>query len=212
MPPDNSGLDAGCFANHAHGAKYNFAAEYHEYWNNIACIVSDKRYVGAQFAAWQGPADAPIYRFITNGGSKEAHDYCLLYRDTPFHPNTPSAFTNGIIMAVGAPDVGEQNFATMAAWKASTYFNNSKSVYSPGYHANSVNEDPQIPSAVRTPASFDVRRDYRPRNARAVSLARTTTSTTPAGQSTAGWTVSPSPWIGALDPNGSTMPVGVQNP
>ena len=214
VPPDNSALDGGCFSNHARGGKDNFATEYWEYWNNIACIVSDKRYgVNASPSAWQGPCDAPIYRMITDGDSKEAHDFCIIYRDCPFHPNTPSAFTNGIIVACTSADTGDADFNTIVAWKANSRYTNSKIVYSPGYHNSSVIEDPQIPSAVRSPATFDVRRDYRPRNAHSTSLARTTTGTSIAGQNTASWTVLPSPWIGALDPNNTTScPVGVQQP
>ena len=58
---------------------------------------------------------------------------------------------------------------------------------------------------------FDARRSYRPAAAQAAN-GYTGAVNSPAGQSMASWAVLPSPWIGALDPNGSAMPIGVQNP
>jgi hypothetical protein len=201
--------------NHLGGAKPNGSSVYAEGWNCILAVISNERYTGGGPAgqqSWVGPRDGVAYALITQG-SNEAWDYAMIWRDCPFHPQTPSAFSQGPIVANNTADSGYINFSTIAAFKGSTQFTQSKAKYAPGFLNSSVIEDPQIPSAVRSPASFDVRKDYRPRNARTKSLARTATSTTIAGESTAGWTVLPSPWMGALDPDDTTtMPVGPQNP
>jgi hypothetical protein len=210
--PDAVARDTSPHFAHIHGSKDNGSSIYHEVWNTICCTVSADRFAGNGGQGWVGPSDYVVSRMITDGGSREAHDYLMIHRDCPFHPSTPSAFSSGIIHSFANNDGSPENFTTLAAWKASSKFNASKSVYSPGFLNSAVVADPQIPSAVRAPSSFDIRRSYRPGNPQAVSAARTTTSTSPAGESTAGWTVAPSPWMGALDPNGTSMPVGVQNP
>ena len=90
-----------------------------------------------------------------------------IYRDCPFHPNTPSAFTNGIIMAVGELTTqGSKTSRRISAWKASAYFNNSKSVYSSrlpecelgqrgpadserGSHTGDIRRPPRLPAEER---------------------------------------------------------------
>jgi hypothetical protein len=210
--PDGVGRESAPHFAHIHGSKDNGSTVFHEIWNCICCVISADRYAGNGGQAWVGPSDYAVSRMITDGASREAHDYLMIHRDCPFHPSTPNAFTNGIIHAFAGNDASPENFSTLAAWKASSKFNASKNIYSPGFLNSAIVADPQIPSAVRAPASFDTRRNYRPQNSQAVSAARSATSTSLTGESTTGWTVAPSPWMGALDPNGTTMPIGVQNP
>jgi concanavalin A-like lectin/glucanase superfamily protein len=83
---------------------------------------------------------------------------------------------------------------------------------------NSVDDNPQIPSCMNITTS---RTDYRPQNVSKMGA----NATPPSGFNwwgSPGWTsygatpvpfnMAPSPWKGALDPNGTTCPIGVQNP
>jgi hypothetical protein len=120
------------------------------------------------------------------------------------------------------------NFNSLAAWKAHTEFEHSKlggvrrGSYAPGFDGNSTDSKPTLPSIDDYPSS---RFDYRPAPtpvvtaATASSLSGTNWWSPPPswGATYFPWddgekTLAPSPWKGALDPNGTTMPIGVQNP
>jgi hypothetical protein len=124
---------------------------------------------------------------------------------------------------------GGTAFATLAAFRSSSLFTLSKGsgarrgAYTPGFEANSTDAKPTLPSLDDYPNS---QFDYRPEPAAAVT-ASTTSSLSGAdwwsgdgpawGRDYFPWssgerTLAPSGWKGALNPNGETMPVGVQNP
>jgi hypothetical protein len=93
----------------------------------------------------------------------------------------------------------------------------------PGFEANGTDERPEMPSVTDFPSD---RFDYRPAPTAAVTVATSSSLSGADWWSGAGpswgredfpWndgatSLAPSPWKGAVDPNGSTMPVGVQNP
>ena len=157
--------------------------------------------------------------------SNELWDYNLYYRDLD-----GTAAVNNFIhkMQVTGSLTRGTNFASLAAYKASAAFQNStqagaeRAAYAPGIEGNSTDVKPTLPSLDNFPAD---RLKYRPAATAAVTTA-TSTSLTGAnwwtspptwGDDYFPWndgekTLAPSNWKGALDPNGTTMPVGVQNP
>ena len=120
------------------------------------------------------------------------------------------------------------SYATLAAWKASSEFTLSKSsgarrgAYADGFDGNSTESKPTIPTIDNYPAD---RFNYRPSPTAAVMVATTSSLsgadwwTTPPtwgadyfSWSAGGGSLAPSAWKGALDPNGTTIEVGVLNP
>jgi hypothetical protein len=121
-----------------------------------------------------------------------------------------------------------RDFDTLAAWKAHAEFEHSKlsgarrGAYAPGFDGNSTDGKPTLPSIDDYPNS---RFNYRPAATSVVTTATASSlsganwwSTPPTwGATYFPWndgekSLAPSPWKGALDPNGTTLPVGVQNP
>ncbi len=201
---------------HIRGDNPAVLGPFHEVFNNIFVRTDYQRYTGtdANGAYWIGQNDEIVSRCVCGGGSKEIYDYTILHRDVPnpvsslFHDmvDTP-------IFGQAASAHGAASYASLAAWLASAKFTASKGIYSPGFFANSYQVNPSIPSCPSGGfvPNFDTRRNYRPAASQAANGYPGTVNS-PAGQSMASWKVKPSPWIGALDPNGSTTPIGVQNP
>jgi hypothetical protein len=154
--------------------------------------------------------------------SNELQDYNLYWRPSSMKVN--GAFRN----QRGAGQAVSQ-YADLAAWFASAEFEHSKlsgarrPAYAAGWEGNSTMTKPVI-GAVED--RVNSRFDYRPAPTAAVTVATASTSlngqnwwSTPPtwGDDFFPWndgaiTLQPSAWKGALNPNGSTMPVGVQNP
>jgi hypothetical protein len=116
----------------------------------------------------------------------------------------------------------------LAAWHASAAFTLSKGsgsrrgAYAPGFEGNSTEAKPTLPSLDNFPSD---RFQYRPSATSAVTTATDDSlsgedwwSTPPTwGGNYFPWDdgerrLAPSPWKGALDPNGNILPIGVQNP
>jgi hypothetical protein len=210
--PDANG-NKGPWLTHTEGGD-NATSPYHENFNNIVMVMDYQRYVGngpSGGGAWLGQCSSVCRRMITTVAS-EAHDYCILWRNVP-NPET-NFFQEILHIAIGGNPISvgsPQDFNTLAAWQASGKFNESKGKYAPGFHANSFQIDPQMPSGVTAPADLNARMSYRPAASQASSGYASTTNA-PSGESMAGWLVKPAPWIGALDPAGTDCPVGVQLP
>jgi hypothetical protein len=211
--PDSNGFK-GPWLTHCEGGE-NATTPWHEVFNTIVVNTDYQRYVGngPSGGAWLGQCSSVCRRMIC-GTSNEAYDYCILWRDVP-NPET-HFFQEILNKAIGGNPVssgGATNYNTLTAWKASTQFNNSKTKYGPGFHNNSFQVDPQMPSCPTggSVPSLTARMSYRPAASQANS-GYSNTSTAPSGESMLGWLVKPSPWIGALQPGATDMPVGVQNP
>jgi hypothetical protein len=200
------------------------AAAAHEVFNNL-CIRHDTQRYNPEYSQnltaqtdwaggwWKVDAD------FTN----EFWDYNLYYRDVP------GPLVDGLIDNVqNRAATGSQDYATMAAWRASAQFATSKlagtlrGAYTPGFEGNGTDAKPALPSLDDFP---DSRFLYRPSATSAVTVATSTSlssanwwSTPPSwgddyfGWSAGGGSLAPSAWKGALDPNGSTITVGVLNP
>jgi Concanavalin A-like lectin/glucanases superfamily len=197
----------------------NASSEPHEVFNNIVIRHGTRRYPAIGF--FSQPQTDFVQGRLKWGGSNEMWDYNLYYRQVP---QINGAFLNGILQGAssgfGSPSL--ENFATLAAWRASSAFQTSKQRYAPGFEANGTDTKPTLPSLDNFPTD---RFKYRPSPTAAVTTATTSSlsganwwSTPPSwGASFFPWndgekTLAPSNWKGALDPNGSTLPVGVQNP
>ena len=121
------------------------------------------------------------------------------------------------------------SFSSLSAWRAHSEFAHSKlsgtyrPAYSPGWEANSTDTKPIMATIDDFPNSRLT--GYRPEPTSAVTVAasgslngRNWWTTLPTwGDEYFPWddgaiTLAPDAWKGALDPSGSTMPVGVQNP
>lgn len=122
----------------------------------------------------------------------------------------------------------QHNFTSIANWKAHAEFEHSKlsgsfrGAYSPGFDGNSTDSKPTLAALDSYPTD---RFKYRPSATSVVTIAASGSlsganwwSTPPSwGAIYFPWndgerTLAPSAWKGSLDPNGSTLPVGVQNP
>lgn len=209
----------------------------HEVFNNIGIrqVWSGKRYdplAGSGYVSSSGAfPNRSDFAFGKDTSthpdrSNELWDYNLWYRDLD-GTTAADSYCKEIMVANNITTL--RNFASMAAWKASAEFQANKSAgsvrsaYSPGIEGNSTDAKPTLPSLDNFPAA---RFKYRPSPTSAVTVA-TSGSLSGAnwwsglgpswGRSYFPWndgamTLAPSPWKGALDPNGTTMPVGVQNP
>jgi hypothetical protein len=199
---------------------------FHEVFNCIWVRTDYQRYTGTgpSGGTWEAQNDEIVSRCVCGGGSKEIYDYIILHRDVP---NAAKPLFLDIVdtpvRGQAASSHGAGGYTSLANWLSGTTsflngsipnkFNESKVIYSPGFFANSYQVNPQISSCPPggVVPDFDTRRSYRPAAAQANNGYSGTTNS-PAGQSMASWKVLSSPWIGALDPHGSSVPVGVQNP
>ena len=206
----------------------------HEVFNNIVLRVyleGTKRYdavssLGAQYSdGFKNRSDYVNGRQTVRYSaafSNELFDYNLYWR--------PSSMTvNGMLRGY-ARGKGQtlSNYADLAAWQASSEFTLSKSggtyrgAYSAGFDGNSTDTKPNLASIDNYPIE---RFQYRPAVTAAITVAKSGSLsganwwTTPPtwGDAYFSWndgtiTLAPSPWKGPLDPNGTTLPVGVQNP
>lgn len=214
----------------------NTSAVMHECFNNILLRVhleGTKRYdpwAGAEEGSYSDSFADDRSDFVLGvltrysaAESNELFDYNCYWR--PATLTTDALFRGHRRGGVGNPTF---NFASIAAWKAHAEFTHSKSsgalrgAYSPGFDGNSTDTKPTIPTIDDYPTS---RFNYRPSPTGAVTVATSsslsgtnwwttppTWGTTYFNWSAGGGSLAPSPWKGALDPNGSTMTVGVQNP
>jgi Concanavalin A-like lectin/glucanases superfamily len=209
------------------------AANMHEVFNNILTRVhleGTKRYdpaAGNNYSVNnQDPSDFAIGRGVRYSGAhtNELFDYNLYYR-RPTMTSDPAlrGWGRGSGQAVN-------NYATLAVWHASAEFEHSKlggarrGAYAPGFDGNSTDVKPNLPSIDNYPID---RFSYRPAPTSAVTVASSGSLSGTNWWSTApiwgddyfpwndterGCLLTPDPWKGPLDPTGSTMPVGVQNP
>ena len=211
----------------------NGAANTHQVFNNIVLlnfIQGSVRYdpvVTNPDGQYSDLAQARSDRLGNNlnrysaAHSNELQDYNLYWR--PAGMTVDGAFQ----MQRGAGETVAQ-YDDLADWFASSEFEHSKlsgvrrGAYAPGWEGNSTMTKPTIPSLDDWPNN---RLHYRPAATSAVTTASNGSlngqnwwSTPPSwGTEHFGWTINgfglaPDNWKGPLDPNGSTMPVGVQNP
>ena len=172
-----------------HGGK-NLTSGNREHWNNILVLMDNKRYTGSG-----GDAVAQHLNVQQSTAGTIRSDYNLYYRDVP-SPST--VFFNEIGNSFNS---GEQNFASLAAFRASARYTTSAGMYTDGtagHEQHGVQEDPRF---VHLAAM-----DYRPQSNGAKSGAKNLTAS--------GWlgTETFENWKGALDPKGHGNEVGPQNP
>ena len=155
--------------------------------------------------------------------SNEFWDYNLIHRDLD---GTAAADSFAREIRAGRNATSE-NYPSLAAWKASASFETSKSggarrgPYPSGFEGHSTDTAPAMPSLDNFPTG---RFNYRPSPTGAVTTATSSSlsgadwwSPPPAWGATyfpwneGAMALTPSAWKGALDPNGTAMPVGVQN-
>ncbi len=210
------------------------AANMHETFNNIVMRVfleGTKRYdaissLGAQYSDNnQGRSDdVNGRRWVRYSATKsnELFDYNLYWR--------PAAMTTkGMLIYARGKLQTETQYASLAAWRASSEFTHSKqsgayrAAYTDGFDGNSTDTKPTIPTIDNYPVD---RFQYRPAATVAVTDAAVGSLSGAEWWSGLGptwgrdyfpWndgviTLVPDAWKGPLDPNGSTLPVGVQNP
>jgi hypothetical protein len=183
--------------NHFHGDRANQHPNfYNECFNNILTVCNGDVGTSTRYTStspFPGRADQVMrgVRPVTTD-SKEIFNYNLYWRDPALAP-----FTKGLIQTRQGSTLTER--ATLAA---------AKSAY-PQFEPNGVEAKPIIASLDNFPAD---RLKYRPAANSDVLTAYSNQTTSPAGESMSGWPAKPSPWKGALDPNGTTVPVGVQKP
>ena len=211
----------------------NTGAVPHEVFNNIGIrqVWNGKRYdplAGSGYVASNGAfpnrSDFAWGRDTSchPDRSNEFWDYNLWYRDLD-GTAAVDTYIQGLMVANNITTV--LNLNSMAAWHARAEFDATKAAgavraaYSPGIEGNSSDTRPVIPSLDNFPAD---RFKYRPSPTAAVTTA-TTASLSGAnwwsglgpawGRDYFPWDgLAPSPWKGALNPNGTTIPIGVQDP
>jgi hypothetical protein len=195
---------------------------FHEVFNCIYVRNDYQRYYGKNPSAgapssgegWSAQSDEMVGRIVCGGGSKELYDFIILHRDVPsVVSNYFREIVDTPVSGQAASSHGGADYTSLSNWLGSSKFTNSKGIYSPGFFANSYQVNPQMPSAPSggNVGSFDARRNYRPAATQA-NNGFTGTVNAPSGLSMASWKVKPHPWIGALDPAGTTCPIGVQSP
>ena len=211
------------------------AANMHEVFNNILLRVfleGTKRYdpaVTNPNARYSdiftnrsdyviGGSSGSFTRYSANF-SNELQDYNLYWR--PAGLSTDPLIKN----YVRGKNQSQSSYTSIANWKASSEFEHSKlsgsfrGAYAPGFDGNSTDTKPTLPTIDNYPAD---RFKYRPAATSAVTVA------SPGSLSGANWWsglgptwgrdyfgwdgLAPDAWKGVLDPNGSDMSVGVQNP
>ena len=208
------------------------AANMHQFFNNIVLRVyleGTKRY---DPTAGDGYSDGHRNQndFLAGWNSRysaefsnEMYDYNLFWR--PATMNVDPMFK---WMLRGAGQT-LRTFNSIAEWKANSEFEHSKLsgskriAYAPGWNGNSTDSKPTLPSIDNYPTD---RFNYRPSATSEVtvatsgSLSGTNWWTSPPSAwgatyfswTDSGLTIAPNGWKGALDPSGSELPVGVQNP
>jgi hypothetical protein len=201
----------------------------HEVFNNLFIRQDVQRYIPTNVGS-PSPSSrsdwAGSHVSCDPSASNEFWDYNLYYRDVP---DVLGSFTDNFLFKWRAgKNNNEQNPTSLAAFKASALFTLSKSsgslrgAYLPGFENSGTEAKPTLPSLDNFPAD---RHKYRPSATNAVTTATTSSlsganwwSTPPTwGATYFPWNdgekmLAPSGWKGALDPNGSTLPVGVENP
>ena len=154
--------------------------------------------------------------------SNELQDYNLYWRRPEMNVNAAFRNQRGAGQTV-------TTYADLAAWYASSEFEHSKlsgqrrPAYAPGWEANSTMTKPTMGTIDNYPAERFT--GYRPAATSAVTVAsggslngQNWWTTPPSwGATYFPWndgemTLAPSAYKGPVDPNGSTMSVGVQNP
>jgi hypothetical protein len=183
--------------NHMHGETVNaHPSFYQECFNNILLVCNGQVGTATRYTStspFPGASDQVMRGVKPNTAqSKEKFDYNLYWRDPALAP-----FTKGLIQTKEGSTLTER--ATLAA---------AQSAYAQ-FEPNGVEGKPTMPSLDNFPTD---RRKYRPSANSNVTTAYTNQTTSPAGESMASWPARPSPWKGALDPNGTAMLVGVGNP
>ena len=209
------------------------AANCHQVFNNIIILQfleGTKRYTpnlsGANYSI---AGDRLQHDFIgvhkirySAVETNELFDYNLWWRPSGMTEDSPFHFVRG-------NSTTRTGYASLTAWHNSAEFDHSKlsgarrAAYTPGVEGNSVQIAPGSQPPLATVSSWPTQRltGYRPS---AVSSITTAASGSLNGQNWWGtpptwgtenfnWAgLAPSPYKGPLDPNGTTMPVGVQNP
>jgi len=205
-----------------------------EVFNNICIRHDTKRYVsneGTAPANGDAAEDGMDVKNSSGGYNLEYRDYNLYYRDIPKDPKTGAfsdkKWANMNLRWFGAnnpsfdyirSNTGKEPGSSV--FYGSAYWTESKNTgYAPGWETNGSDADPQIPSVSGTfPAN---RMDYRPQNTAATAGTSSSLSGTnwwsaapwtSYGATPVAWDLAPSPYKGALDPNGTDMTVGVLNP
>ena len=212
------------------------AANAHQVFNNIILLnflEGTKRYnpivtnPDAQYSDISGQQNRSD--FVGNrqtrysaAHSNELQDYNLYWRPSGMR-------TNGLLRMQRGAGQTVTVYASLTAWRNSAEFEHSKlsgtwrPAYSPGFEGNSTQTAPSIPSRNDWPNN---RFQYRPAATSAVTVASNGSlngqnwwiGLGPSwGRAYFPWndgamTLAPDAWKGPLDPNGSTMPIGVQNP
>jgi hypothetical protein len=197
-----------------HNSNYDSSSDVpHEVFNNIVIRQDTQRYNNFYHSGSRhGPSDF-VCRGLHYGGSNEQWDYNLYWR------SLPGPLADGLIQAMAKRKAPQENYDTLAAWRASRGYKQSRDRYGPGFEANGSEQKPEMPSVDDFPSQ---RFDYRPTATAAITTAKDVSLSGTDWWSGAGpswgaqhfsWSgLAPSPWKGALDPNGAAMPVGVQNP
>lgn len=206
----------------------NFDAIAHELFNNIVIRWDTQRYDPLAGATYSDGSATDQSDFITrfhhfDGDTNELYDFNLYYRDVP------APLVDGVFKDMSATRFSTQfDYASLAAWTASAQFTASKlagsqrGAYSDGLEGNSTDTKPTLATIDDFPTS---RFQYRPGATSAVTVAASGSlsgedwwSTPPTwgddyfSWSAGGGTLEPDAFKGALDPSGSTLPVGVQTP
>lgn len=235
--PDNeSGHGAGLSHNYNQD---NGLSAAHEVFNNIVIRHGSQRFDMTQSPSPNTDnSDQAIERINCDPDfSNEYWDFNLYYRDVPQLPG--GGFKNDLMDNIrehgevgGGQGVNQQSFNSIASFKASALFTLSQTsgtergAYTPGFENSSTDSKPTLPSLDGFDFTSDGQRfDYRPSPTAAVTVATTSSPsgedwwTTPPtwGDDFFGWDagggdLAPSNWKGALDPNGSTINIGVLNP
>ncbi len=213
----------------SHDRKNLFTISAHEVFNNIVIRHDVFRYssdICNQYTSH--PTDFVIRKIMTSGAN-EKWDYNLYYRDLPPPREGGQAQFGGMHDGlIGADDnTGPQDpifYATLADFRASPHFANSKAAYAPGFEAHGIDAKPTLASIENFPAD---RFKYRPAPGAEVTTATSTSlsgenwwSTPPTWGRTVGaeneelpWDgLAPSAFKGALDPNGTEINVGALSP
>jgi Concanavalin A-like lectin/glucanases superfamily len=192
----------------------------HEVFNNIIIRHDTQRYTNELGGGNFGPSDFACKAIKYDGTSNERWDFNLYYRDLPGWSG--GGHVDGLIKPHARNGSVLEDYNSIALWKASNGFQTSKGLYAPGFENSGSSDRPGLPSLDNFPTD---RFKYRPTAQTQVTTATTTSlsganwwSSPPSwGGQYFAWndgekTLAPSPWKGALDPNGSILLVGVQDP
>jgi hypothetical protein len=201
----------------------------HEVFNNIIIRQDTQRYTPSNVGAYSNTHRtdfAGANLGCDPGLTNEFWDYNCYVRDVP--TDSGGAFSDALFIKIRKGRMtDERSFATLAAFRASDLFDLTKQDgakregYAPGFEANGTTTAPTMPSFNNINTS---RLRYRPSPNSVVTVATSTSLSGANWWSNPSWgddffnwndgekTLAPSPWKGALNPNGSTLPIGVQDP